>query len=293
VLLSQICANAIIAGANYFLIAIGFSIIYSTTRFFHFAHGAIFTLGAYFTFFLKVWLGFPFLFALPFAIILSTLVGCLIEIFIYRPLRLKCASSLILLLVSLGTYVFLQNMVSLAFGDDTKSIRSGVMERTIHVLGANITYIQLIMIFGGLFLLITMTVFLNNTLIGKAMRAVANDKELAMISGIESDRIILWAFIIGSALAGMSGILVALDVGMNPTMGMNALMMGIVAVIIGGVSSITGVALGALLLGTAQHLAVWKIGSQWQDAIAFFILLIFLLFKPEGFLGKKVRKATV
>jgi branched-subunit amino acid ABC-type transport system permease component len=101
------------------------------------------------------------------------------------------------------------------------------------------------------------------------------------------------AFAIGSSLAGLAGILVALDVDMTPTMGMNALMMGVVAVIIGGINSIPGIVLGALLLATAQHLGAWFIGSQWQDAIAFVILVLFLLFKPEGFFGKKVRSSTV
>ena len=128
---------------------------------------------------------------------------------------------------------------------------------------------------------------------GHGMRAVSNDVELAKISGIDSDRIILWSFILGSALAGVAGILVALDVDMTPTMGMNALMMGVVAMIIGGVGSILGVAFGAILLGLAQHLGVWKISSQWQDAIAFIILFLFLLIRPQGFMGRKVKKVTI
>ena len=125
------------------------------------------------------------------------------------------------------------------------------------------------------------------------MRAVANDPELASVSGIDSGKVILLTFALGSALAGVAGILVAFDVDMIPTMGMNALMMGVVAVIIGGVGSIPGIALGSLLLGMAQHLGVWFISSQWQDAIAFAILLIFLLFRPQGFLGKKIKKANI
>jgi branched-chain amino acid transport system permease protein len=125
------------------------------------------------------------------------------------------------------------------------------------------------------------------------MRAVANDSELASLSGIDSDRVILWAFAIGSALAGVAGILIALDVDMTPTMGMDALMIGVVAVIIGGANSIPGIALGALLLGLAQQFGVWYISSQWQDAIAFVILLVFLLFRPQGFMGRKVKKASV
>jgi branched-chain amino acid transport system permease protein len=127
---------------------------------------------------------------------------------------------------------------------------------------------------------------------GKAMRAVASDSGLSKLSGIKSDRIILISFAIGSALAGIAGILVALDVDMTPTMGMNMLLMGVVAMIIGGAGSIWGIVLGSLLLATAQNLAVWYISSQWMDAVAFAILLLFLLFKPEGFAGKKSRKTA-
>ena len=168
-----------------------------------------------------------------------------------------------------------------------------MVEEGIHFFGARITPIQVTIIGVSLLLLVSCFLFLKYTKIGRAMRAVANNPELARISGIESDKVILLTFALGSALAGIAGILVALDVDMTPTMGMNALMMGVVAVIIGGVGSIPGVALGALLLGMAQHLGVWKISSQWQDVIAFVILLIFLLFRPQGFLGKKVKKVTL
>ncbi len=126
------------------------------------------------------------------------------------------------------------------------------------------------------------------------MRAVANDPWLANATGIESDRVILFTFAIGSALAGFAGILISLDIDMTPTMGLNALMMGVVAVIVGGSGRpIPGVLLGALLLGLAQHLGVWKISSQGQDAIAFAILLIFLLFRPQGFLVRKIEKTEI
>jgi branched-chain amino acid transport system permease protein len=163
----------------------------------------------------------------------------------------------------------------------------------LNVFGARITPIQIVIISISIILVLMVALFLKFSKIGKSMRAVADDPELASFSGIDTNSVILLTFAIGSALAGIAGILVALDVDMTPTMGMNALMMGVVAVIIGGVGSIPGVALGALLLGLSQHLGVWKISSQWQDAIAFIILFIFLLFKPEGFLGKKIKKAKI
>lgn len=289
----QILVNGLIAASVYTLVGIGFSLIYSGTRFFHFAHGIVFTVGAYSTYLFKVWFGLPLFFSILVSIGLSTFLGCLIEISIYRPLRRKDASSLILLLASLGIYIVLQNVISMVFGDDIKTIRSGVVVEGINVLGVRITPIQITIIVVSILLLATCFLLLRYTKIGKAMRAVANDPELASVSGIESDKTILLTFALGSALAGIAGILVALDVDMTPTMGMNALMMGVVAVIVGGVGSVPGVALAALLLGMAQHLGVWYISSQWQDAIAFVILLIFLLFRPQGFLGKKIKKAII
>ena len=181
----------------------------------------------------------------------------------------------------------------MVFGDEIRSIRTSVVQEGYNVLGGRITGIQVVTIFVSAVLVTSLWGFLKFSKMGKAMRAVACDPKLADISGIDSGRVILWAFGIGSALAALAGILVALDVDMTPTMGMHALMMGVVVVIIGGVGSIGGIVLGALLLGMAQHFGTWFIGSQWQDAIAFVILVVFLLVRPEGFMGKKVKSATV
>lgn len=289
----QIIINIIIAWSIYTLVAIGFALIYQTTRFFHFAHAIIFTSGAYFAFLFNQILGWSYYTAIPAAIILALFVGSLMEITIYKHLRKKKASSIILLLASLGIYIVLQNLISLFFGDDTKSIRSWEVREGINVFGAYITPVQIIIIVTSIVLVILVAVYLRLAKTGKAMRIVSSDSELANISGIKSDRIILIAFAIGSALAGIAGILFALDVDMTPTRGMNMLLMGVVAMIIGGVGSVWGIVLGSLLLATAQNLAVWFISSQWMDASAFLLLLIFLLFKPEGFMGKKIRKAEV
>jgi len=281
-----------VSGSAWLLLALGFALVYRSARFFHFAQGIVFTASAYVAFALCL-VGLPMPYCVVVSIAAAAALGAGMEVGAYRPLRRRGASSLVLLLASLGIYVVLQNVISLIFGDDTKSIRTGVVREGINVLGARITPIQITTICVSIVLVVALAAFLRYAKLGRAMRAVANDPELANLSGIDSDRVILWAFAIGSALAGIAGILVALDVDMTPTMGMNALMMGVVAVIIGGVNSIPGIALGALLLGMAQQFGVWWISSQWQDAIAFIILLAFLLFRPQGFMGRKTRKATV
>ena len=292
-MLLQLIVNGIIAGSVYVLVALGFGLIYGTTRFFHFAHGAIYTAGAYFAYTFIALLGLPLFFSLFLAILFTSLLGVLTEISIYRPLRERGATSLVLLIASLGIFIVIQNVISLIFGDDTKTIRSGVVTEGINILGARITQIQILTIVVCLALFIITTLIVMRTRIGKAIRAIGNDPELALISGIDTDRAILYTFAVGSALAAVAAILVAFDVDMTPTMGMNALMMGVVAVIIGGVGSIPGAALGGLLLGLAQHLGVWQISSKWQDAIAFVILLSFLLFRPYGFFGRVVKKVEI
>lgn len=215
------------------------------------------------------------------------------ELLVYRPLRHKGASSLVLMLSSLGLFIILQNLISMIFGNEVKSIQTGDVVEGINILQMRITVVQIgIVLITGILVIFT-SFLIKKTKIGIAMRAIANDPELANISGIDSDMVILYTFAMGSALAGIAGILLALDVDMIPSMGINAFMIGIVVIIVGGIGSISGTALGSLLIGMAQHLGTWKISSQWQDAIAFIVLLIFLLYRPYGFFGKKIQKVEV
>ncbi|MUG99235.1 branched-chain amino acid ABC transporter permease [Scytonema sp. UIC 10036] len=284
--MAQIIVNIIIATGVTTLIALGFALIYQTTHFFDFAYGIILTSGAYFIFLFKEWLHFPLIISAIIAAILSALLGCLIDFFIYRQLRKQGATSLILLLASLGTYTVLQNVISIIFGDTTRTIRSGIIKEGISFLDARITSVQISIVCVSLLLVIAVALFLKKTRTGQAIRAVANDPQLAEIAGIKSDRIIGVTFALGSALAGVAGILISFDIDVTPTMGMNSMMAGVVAAIVGGVGSISGALLGALFLSTAQNVGAAFIGFQWQETIAFILLLAFLLLKPQGFLGK-------
>ncbi|MCX6344592.1 MAG: branched-chain amino acid ABC transporter permease [Armatimonadetes bacterium] len=289
----QLVANIIIAASTILLVGLGFALIYRVVRFFHFAHGVVFTSGPYAAFLLTTRLGLPLAISIPIAVVISAALGATMELAVYRPLRRKGSSPLVLLMASLGIYVLLQNTISLAFGDDTKSIRPNTISEGIRVFGAVITPVQLLTVAISIGLLAAMIVFFRQSIMGKALRAVANDPVLANISGIDSDRVIFWTFVIGSALAGIAGIMVAMDVDMTPNMGMNALMMAVVAVIVGGVGSMPGLILGAVLLSAAQQLSSWFLGSQWQEPMAFAVLLVFLLFRPQGFLGKRVKNASI
>jgi len=292
-LFSQLIINIIISASTYLIIALGFNIIYSTCRFFHFAHGAIFTLGAYFSFLFYSLLKFDFFSSFLFSILSVAILGLIINRYIYFPIRKHQGTSLILLIASLGIYLIIQNLISFSFGDDTKSVRSGVVKEGLELFSARITPIQIVIIISAIVLVAITWLILKYSTIGKASRAVANNPKLSEIYGINKERIYNFVFAYGSALAAIAGILSALDTDMTPTMGFRPLMMGVIVMIIGGVGNIPGIVLGALLLGFAQNLAAWYLPSQWQDAIAFAIMLVFLLFRPQGFFGKPLKKAEI
>jgi branched-chain amino acid transport system permease protein len=289
----QLILNALLSGSTWLLVGLGFGLVFSTARFFHFAHGAVFTFGAYFCFTFSASLGAPLLLSVVLAALSSGALGCLLELCIYRPLRRRSASPLVLLVASLGAYVLLQNGLSLIFGDGARSIRTGAVAKGIGILGGRLTPVQLAMIVTSAVVTPLLAIWVRRTTTGKLVRAMADDPDLARACGIDTGRALLFAFGIASMLAGLAGTLVALDVDMNPTMGANALMMAVVAVIVGGVGSIPGTALGALLLALAQHAAVWGIGSEWRDTTAFVVLLAFLLLKPHGVMGKRSGRTIV
>ena len=215
------------------------------------------------------------------------------EIALYKPLRKRNASPMILMIASLGLYIVLQNVISMVWGDDTKSVRTGSVKVGNEFFGAYITNIQIITIAVCVTLFVACALLMKYSRIGRNIRAVASNPELSNVVGISSDRVILWAFSIGSALAAVAGILIAFDTDMRPTMGFNWLLYGVVAMIIGGVGSNWGLVGGALLLATAQHLAAYYIGSQWMDAVAYVILIMFLIARPLGFSGKRLKKVEI
>lgn len=291
--MTQILVNAMISAATYLLVGIGFSLIYTTSRFFHFAHGMILTLGAYACFTLAEWAGVPPWVAILGGVGASALGGVAVFYGVHRPLRRRGASPAILLLASLGLYVALQAVVSLLYGSGTRTFRAGVIPEGLQVIGTHVTIPQIVTVLVSVLCCIAIWLFLRKTQTGRAVRAVACDPVLAETQGISQDRVELAVFTLGSVLAGIAAILLAYNSDLTPTMGFRVLLMGMIAVIIGGVGSIPGAALGSLLLGLVQHFSAWWISSQWQDAIVFVLLIVFLLIRPQGFLGKPMRGWTV
>lgn len=292
-MLTQLIINGIIAGSIYALIALGFTVIYRTVKFFHFAHGVVYAAGAYlaYTFFITLHLNPIISFFL--SISLCAILGVAIDKSVYYPLRLKKASNLIFLLASFGVFIFLQNLIQLIYGSQILTLRTGPIREGYHILSAIITPIQIWILVVSCGLLAILWSFVKYTKLGKAMRAVSDDPIAASVVGINPDKTILASFAIGSALAGAAGILISLETNIEPTMGFSAILKGIIASIIGGIGSIPGAMLGGFFLGIAENLGIWKIQAGWKDSIAFLILIIFLLLRPGGIFGVKTEKESI
>ena len=286
---AQLLINGLIAGAIYALVASGFSLIYSVNKFIHFAHGAVIVFSAYILYFLFSVLGLNFGFSVVLAILFASGLGFVLDFLIYKQLRKRKTSSVILLIASVGLLILLESLILLFFGADVKTIGFIKVAKGINVLGAMITPLQILIIFIALVLLVGLFLFMKKTKLGKAMRAVSDNKDVAEIVGISSEKMYALSFVIGSAIAGIAAILISLEQNLEPVMGTNLMIKGFAAAIIGGIGNVYGAVLGAFVLGLAENFGIWYLPSGYKDAIAFVLLFAFLLFRPQGILGIKRR----
>jgi len=279
--------NGIIAGSIYALIALGFALIYRTVKFFHFAHGVVYTAGAYLAYTFAISLGVNFLLSFFLATILAAILGLLIDRLVYSSLRQQKAPNLVLLIASFGVFIFIQNLVQLIYGAQILTLRTGPIQEGYQIFSAVITPIQIMILVVSIVLMFALWLFIQKTKMGKAMRAVADDPVGASVVGIYPEHTILTAFAVGSAVAGIAGILISLETNIEPTMGFSAILKGMIASIIGGIGSIPGAMVGGFFLGIVENLGIWKIQAGWKDTIAFAVLIVFLLFRPGGIFNVK------
>jgi branched-subunit amino acid ABC-type transport system permease component len=284
---TQILANALIAGAIYALVACGFSLIYSTNRLVHFAHGATVAVGAYALFAFFKWLSFDFWLSAALAITVAALAGWVMNEFVYKPLRKRHTSTVILMVASFGLLILAESLLLILFGADVKTVDVFPIARGLDIAGAIITPLQILIVLVSLALLAGLFLLMKFSRLGKSFRAVSDNLELAEISGISSKKVFAQSFVIGSALAGVAGILIGLEQNLEPTMGTHLVIKGFTGAVIGGISSVPGAVLGSFLLGLAENVGVWFLPSGYKDAIAFAVLFVFLLVRPQGILGIK------
>lgn len=286
-MLPQLILNSIIAGAIYTLVALGFNLIYGATKFFNLAHGIMAAIGGYAVFYFAKTLGLDVYVAIILGVFLAGLVGFGLNKFIYLPLRGRKASSMVLFVASLGAMTALQAVIAILFSSQFKTLSGNVgIQKLYTILGGVITQTQVVILLSAALVMAGLVVLLYKTQFGKAVRAISDDEEVARIIGIDTNKIIGYVFFIGSAISGLTGILVGFDVGIDPKMGSSLLFKGVIASIVGGVGNIYGGVLGAFLLGFVENFGIWKISGEWKDAIAFALLITFLIFRPRGIMNK-------
>ncbi|TRZ64901.1 MAG: branched-chain amino acid ABC transporter permease [Spirochaetia bacterium] len=299
-IIPQLILNSIIAGAIYTLVALGFNLIYGATKFFNLTHGVLATAGGYAVFYFGKTLGWNIYLAVIIGIVLAGLIGYGLDKIVYSPLRGRKASNMVLLVASLGAFTAVQAIIAILFTSQFQTLSSDIGGQKIYEIScpvamrsicygvgsAVITQTQVLILISGILIMAGLAVFLKFTLIGKAVKAVSDDEEVAKIIGINTNKIIGYVFFVGSAIAGWAGIMIGFDTGIEPTMGMSLLLKGVIASIIGGVGNIYGGVLGAFLLGFVENFGIWKLSGEWKDAIAFLLLIIFLIIRPKGIIKK-------
>lgn len=283
--LQQLAANGLVQGCIYSMVAMGFALVYNTTRVFHVAHGAVFTFGAYAFYALSSVASWPPVPAAGIAVIGSALLGALIERAVYAPLERNGEAALPALLSSLGIYVLVVSLIALVFGNESIYLAPGI-SNTIEVGGVRLTNWQVLALGMGITILPLFVLFLRNTYLGISLRAVRDDPVLAETLGINSAFTRVLAVSLGSALAGTAAILVGLDVGTDPHAGMSYVLIGAVAMIMGGTGTFGGPVVGGFLLGLVQSVIVWRLSVRWVEGGTFLILLLFLFFRPQGLIGR-------
>ena len=278
--------NGLSLGSIYALLALGYTMIYGIVKIIHFAHGDVYMLGAFFGYYtINVW-HFNFIMALFSSMIFCALVGMLIEFVAYRPLR--HSSRIAVLITAIGVSYFLENGMSVLFSGDTRDFPQVIKQVNYEWFGIRVTNIQLQILATTIILMIILQLIVKKTKMGRAMRAAAADPVAAELMGININGTISFVFAIGSAMAGAAGVLIGLYYNsIEPTMGLTPGIKAFVAAVVGGVGSIPGAAVGAVIVGCLESM-MQAIGfSAFKDAAVYVVLIIVLLFLPAGLFGNK------
>ena len=286
-MLLHLLLNTLIVGAGYGLMAMAFRLMYSVSPFFNMTLGAVATLGAYAAYGLISLCGLPAWLGIIGAIAICALFSYCLEAGIYTPMRKRNASSMVLMVASLGIYTVFESVILLIFGPQYQNLGNIHSAATVHLGFADVPLVQALTIVAYLVGFAFLNYLLHHTFIGLKIRAVNDSASLSDIIGIKNNRIILLVSILTGVLLGVDGVLIGYDTGMVPTMGFNLLFKGMIGAIIGGLANLRGAFYGALFLALAENIGVLIFASEWRDLIAFVIFIIFLSLRPQGIFQKK------
>jgi len=283
--------NGISLGSVYAIIALGYSMVYGIAKMLNFAHGDVIMIGAFISFSATQYWGMPPVISVVLSVMVCTALGILIERLAYKPLRQ--ATSLAVLITAIGMSYLLQNIALLVWGANPKSFPSVVNLGTLSLMGGQliISGTAVVTIIACVIIMIVLTLFINKTKMGKAMRVVSQDRGAAELMGINVNSTISITFAIGSALAAIAGVLLCSAYPkLVPTTGSMPGIKAFTAAVFGGIGSIPGALLGGVLLGIIEIFTRAYISTQLSDAIVFAVLIIVLLVKPTGLLGRKIHE---
>lgn len=288
----QFLFNGLVVGSFYAILGLSFGLIYWTTRVFHFAHGIIYTIAGYAIYTAIVPLRLPVPLGIVTAALVAMLVGVACELLMYRPLRRRRASAMTPMIASLGLFIIFQNLFVLFYTADARPLTSRYFQ-PIQLGPITTTWLKISTIMVAAAVFVIVLGFLHKTRAGRAIRAVVDNSRMAQVVGIDLDRTYLLVYALGSFLVVPAAYIATLDRGANPDMGLPAVLAAAIAVFVGGVGAIPAAALAGLLVGVAENVGVLYIGVEWQIALSFVILIIFLLVRPRGILGQRERKVEV
>ena len=283
--------NGISLGSVYAIIALGYTMVYGIAKMLNFAHGDVIMIGAYISFCATQYMGMPTIVSVIMAMAVCTILGIVIERLAYKPLRQS--ASLAVLITAIGVSYFLQNMALLIWGSNPKNFTSVFNVGSITLFGGKllISSETILTVLANIVIMIALTLFTGKTKIGKAMRAVSEDKGAAELMGINVNATISMTFAIGSALAAIAGVLLCSAYPtLQPTTGSMPGIKAFTAAVFGGIGSIPGAMIGGLLLGVIEILGKAYVSTELGDAFVFAVLIVVLLVKPTGLLGKKVHE---
>lgn len=282
----QLLINGIQVGALYALIAVGFSLIFGSTRIFHFAHGATFTIGAYIFYELYSVLSVQPILSIAVASLATVLFGVFMDRCVYAPIQRHEGSFFTIFVASLGVGIIVENLVGMIFGRSFVSVSTPLSMSVQAAPDLFVSPLSGIAIVCALVFFLALHLFFTNTHLGMGLRALSESPELIRVYGMSPRMLSTIAFVIGSVLVMPAAVLTAASSGMNPSITHHVMLISLAATIVGGVGSLRGAAFAGLLLGVVENLSLVFLGSQWSEAVTFVVLFLFIIFRPTGFFGR-------
>jgi neutral amino acid transport system permease protein len=282
---AQVGLNGLSLGAVYALGAVGLTLVYAILRLVNFAHGDFLTFGAYMAYLVNVTWGLPLILGIFFAMATTALLGIFLERVMWGPMRTRGAGVLQLILMSIGLALVIRYVIQYIWSTDIRFLDVNVTD-TVNFLGLRIGQTKLIVIVVGIVVLVAIGLMLRYTLLGKRMRALSDNLELAETAGIDTSRVILWTWIFAGGLAGLAGVMAAMTTDIRPELGFELLVIIFAAVVLGGIGDAFGALAAGLVLGVVIEWSTLVIDARWKTFVGFVILIIALVIRPQGIFGK-------